>query len=446
MKKVISMVSLVSLLVPILLFANGTNEVKSVESDKPVLVIWDQFFPESQDKLMNSFVEEFEKNHNVDIQRTVYDTDSLRTTLRTSLTTVSGPDIFYFDAGPAYLGAYASAGLVKDLTQDYSEKGWNDRFADWASGRVTFEGEKYGVPHEIEYTCVYLNKAILNKIGMSNILVKAEGYDNVYTLNSFKDYENLLAASKQAGYMPIALGNRDPGRGGHVSSYLIALTAGKEKVDSIMFGDNTWEDPAIVKSLELFSDWHKKGYYIPSTNSVSYDEANALFFNSTSATNPTGTWLIADILDQAPNADDYVICMLPPVNGDIPLAGGSGIGSAFAISAKSKVQSLAVEFLDFITNKENSEKWITQGQVIPANTSIDITSMDLPFMMKQAIEGAALTHSYNLDVVMPSSFNDAWLNGLSAIINETKTPQQVAADMQKAWIAAKAAGDYWKSK
>lgn len=446
MKKVISVFLMASLLVPLTLFAGGANEVKSTASEKPVLVIWDQFFPESQDKLMNSFIEEFESSHNVDVQRTVYDTDSLRTTLRTSLTTESGPDIFYFDAGPAYLGAFASAGMVKDLTKAYADKGWNNRLADWAVGRVTYESKKYGVPHEIEYTCVYLNKTILEKLGMANILVKAEGFNDVYTLKTFEDYENLLAASKKAGYMPIALGNRDPGRGGHVSSYLIALTAGRDKIDSIMFGDNSWEDPAVVASLEIFNDWNKKGYYIPSTNSVSYDEANALFFNGTCTTNPTGTWLIADILDQAPNSGDYVICMIPSVDGNLPLAGGSGIGSAFAVSAKSKVQDLAVEFLDFITNKKNSEKWITQGQVIPANTEIDTSGMDLPFMMKQAIEGAALNHCYNLDVVMPSSFNDAWLSGLSAMVNGDKTPQQVAADMQKAWVSAKASGDYWKAK
>lgn len=445
MKKLISMALTLLILVPMIVMASGAKESATMVSDKPVLVIWDQFFPESQDKLMNSFIEEFESIHDVEVQRTVYDTDSLRTTLRTSLTTENGPDIFYYDAGPAYLGAFASAGMVRDLTNDYEEKGWNDRLADWTVGRVTYDSKKYGVPHEIEYTCVYLNRAILAKLGMSDILVEAEGFEDVYTLQSFEDYETLLKESKNAGYIPIALGNRDPGRGGHVSSYLIALTAGRENVDKILFGNDSWENQKIVESLEMFSEWNDKGYFIPSTNSVSYDEANALFFNETIATNPTGTWLIADILDQVDNAEeDYVICMLPSVNGDLPLAGGSGIGSAFAVSAKSEVQDLAVDFLDFITNKQNSEKWITQGQVIPANIEIDTFDMDLPFMMKQAIEGAALNHSYNLDVVMPSEFNDVWLSGLSAIINGTKTPEQVAGEMQKAWEAAKNSGDNWK--
>lgn len=446
MKKSLLLGLTLVVLVPSLLFAGAQVEKASTSENMPVLVIWDQFFPESQNKLMDSFISEFEASHNVKIERTLYDTESLRTTLRSALASGTGPDIFYYDAGPAFLGSFASAGLVKDLTADYEKNGWNDTLSDWATERVTYSGKKYGVPHEIEFTCCYVNKAILKNIGMEDAIIKLGGSENLYTFKDFSVYEAILQKSKEAGYIPLSLGMRNPGYGGHLYSYLVTLTAGKEKIDNILFGDGTWEDPDVVNALELFQEWNEKGYYTPSPNSVSYDETNALFFTGKTATNPSGTWLIADILDQVSNPDDFIIVMLPAEKEGLPVAAGSGIGSCFAISASSKEPELAVEFLNYITNKANSERWINEGQIIPANVTIDLSTIELPFMMKQAIEGASLNHAYNLDVVMPSAWNDAMMNGIQALINGSDTPASVSSKMQKAWADAKAAGDIWKAK
>lgn len=429
-----------------ILFAAGQAE-KAVKADdgKETLVVWDQFYPASQNQLMDEFVKEFEEMHNCKIERVLYDTESMRTTLRTALSSNIGPDIFYYDAGPAFLGAFVNAGLVYDLSDTYVKKGWNNTLAGWTIERVMYNGKQWAVPHEIEFTCLYYNKDIVSKLGFNNRIIKIPGKKDLWTFRSFQDYLDLVQAAKDAGYIGISLGMRNPGYGGHLFSYLVTLSAGKEKIDNILFGDGTWADADVIRALSYFEEFSKKGFYTPSPNSVSYDETNALFFGGRTATNPAGTWLVSDILDEVDDPSKIGFLLLPSMDNPSVISAGAGIGSAFAISEASSKKELAVEFLDYITNKQNSERWISQGQVIPANVKIDLDLIDLPEMMEQAIEGAELVHAYNLDVIMPSEWNQAMMNGIQALVNGTDTPRGVAQKMQEAWAGAKLRGDIWKA-
>ncbi|MBI3961377.1 MAG: extracellular solute-binding protein [Deinococcus sp.] len=64
------------------------------------IVLWDQFFPAAQLVLVDDLIAQFEaQNPGINVERTVFDTDSLRTALRPALSDVGGPDVFYFDSG-----------------------------------------------------------------------------------------------------------------------------------------------------------------------------------------------------------------------------------------------------------------------------------------------------------------------------------------------------------
>lgn len=427
-------------------FASGQRAEEQAEEEGRTLVLWDQFFPDSQSELMDQFIADFEaENPGVTVERSVYDTDSIRTTLRSSLQAGRGPDIFYYDAGPAFLGQLVGAGLVYDLTEVYSETAWDERLVEWAAGRVTYDGRIWGVPNEIEYTNVYYNKEIFEELGVADLVVPAEANSNVMTLESFQDYVEILEAAQADDLIPISFGNRDPGRGGHLFSYFVTLTAGKEQIDEILFGDGSWTEPEIVRAWEIFQRFDEEGFYPDSANAVSYDEGNALFFQGRAATNITGTWLVADLLDTVSNPEDFGFFLLPPVDDSLSLSAAAGIGSAFAISENSENKDLAVEFLDFIMTREAGEAWLMQGNIVPVIKGIDVESLDLPDMMKMVIEGASLPLAYNLDVVMPSEWNDAMKSGNQALINGTMTPREVAQEMQEAWADAKAAGDIWQA-
>ena len=415
-------------------------------AETTVLNLWDQFFSAEPNKLMDEFVAEFEAAHpGVEIKRNVLDTDSIRATLPSALSAGQGPDLFYYDAGPAFLGPLVEAGLVADLTDDYTARGWDDRLVDWATERVTYNDKIWGVPNEIEYTNVYVNLDVLEQLGMKDKLVTAEGYPGLLTLNSLDDYAAILDAAKGKGLIPISFGNRDPGRGGHLFSYFLTLTAGKDLVDDILFGDGRWDDPKVVEAWQLYKSYSDDGYYLPSPNAISYDEGNALFFNGMAATNITGTWLVGDIMGQVADPSTIDFFLLPSASPDLPLSAAAGIGSAFAVSENSPNKELALDFLDFIMSKDAGARWLKDASIVSPVTGIDTASLDLPVMMQRVVEGASLPLSYNLDVVMPAEWNDAMKSGTQALLDGSSTPEQVAANMQSAWEKAKAEGRIWKA-
>ncbi|MFV0335114.1 MAG: ABC transporter substrate-binding protein [Tropicimonas sp.] len=414
--------------------------------DKTVITVWDQFFSAAPNALMDSLAAEFEAaNPGVDIQRNVLDTDAIRATLPSALAAGTGPDIFYYDAGPGFLGPLIDAGLVADLTEEYAARGWNDSLIDWAVERVTFGGRIWGVPNEIEYTNVYFDKAQIEKLGLADLVVPAAGNDGLLTLVSLEDFNTILAAAKEAGSVPIAFGNRDPGRGGHLFSYFLTLTAGKDFVDNILFGEGSWDDPKVVAAWELYKTYGDAGYYVPSANAISYDEGNALFFNGRAATNITGTWLVADIMDQVADPANYDFLMLPSVDAALPLSAAAGIGSTFAVAESSANREVALDFLDFIMSKAAGERWLTEASIVPPVAGIDTDSLNLSPMMQRVVAGASLPLSYNLDVVMPAEWNDAMKSGTQSILDGSAAPADVARAMQAAWETAKAEGRIWKA-
>jgi len=440
LKKSFSMMVMVSILV-ICLFT-------MVEAET-TLTVWDQFFPSAQNELMKAFVEEFEANHpGVNVERSVLDTDSIRVVLKTALASKEGPDVFYYDAGPSFLGALIDPGLVYDLTEEYTKRGWDKRIANWAQLRVMNSGKIYGVPNEVEYTCVYYNKEIMEEIGMADKIISYPENPAVKTLSSFDDYIKILEAAKNAGYVPIAFANRDPGRGGHVFSYLVELTTGRDQIEEILFGDGVWNSQRVVESLQIFKDMNDNGYFPRNVNALGYDEGNSLFFMGQAATHITGTWLIADIMEQMPNPDVVDFFLLPTVAEENPMRAAAGIGSTWAVSSNSDNKELALEFLDYIMSVENARRWLEEGSIIPPINGIQPEKYELTHLMSAAVAGFLIPqgHGFNLDSVMPALWNDAMKNGTQAIINNQKSPQEVANDMQNAWITSKGNNDIWNAK
>ena len=445
MKKIIFMFTAV-LLVAGFVLANGSGDSESEASPEGgrTLTLWDQFFPESQSALMDSFISEFEKSRpGITVERSVYDTDAVRTVLRPALASGSGPDIFYYDAGPAFLGALVGAGLVHDLTDAYAERGLDKSLVPWAVERVSYGGRIWGVPNEIEYTNVYINLAVLEDLGLADTVVETEN-GALLTLRSLDDYRTILDAAAEAGLFGIAFANRDPGRGGHLFSYFVTLTAGKAVIDEILFGDGRWDSPEIIAAWELYRDLG--AYYLPSANAISYDEGNAVFFSGQAATHITGTWLVADIMSEVSDPSSMDFILLPSADPALPLSAAGGIGSAFAVSEGSENADIALDFLEFITTPRAGRRWLEEGSIIPPIPGLKPESYDLSPMTRRAVAGAVLPLAYNLDVVMPEEWNEAMKNATQALLTGDTSPAEAAAAMQEAWAAAKAEGRIWKAR
>ena len=299
-------------------------------------------------ELIKSDIKNFEsQNAGITIKLDVIPSENVRTILQTQLRSGKGPDVFGYDTGPGFAGALAKAGLVHDLTGAYEKYQWP--IYDFAKQRVTFDGKLVGIPNQLETLGLFYNKDLFAKHGVAEPQNMAE---------------LLAGASKlrDAGIIPMAVNDKDGWQGGHLLSMSLSSEVGGAGMDKLLSGETPWDDPSVVKALQVWADLYDQKLLPPSPTAINYDTGNALFYSGKAAINPTGSWLALDTERNAKFEVGYV--PFPSSTGKGIFCGGLGAG-IFINATTTKVDA-AEKFLDYGTTQEHG-KWAVENlQDIPA--------------------------------------------------------------------------------
>lgn len=394
-------------------------------AEKVTLRLWDTFTEEGQSAGMDKMIAKFQETHpNVEFQRDAQTIDDLRPVLQTALGADNGPDIFYYDTGPGYAGVLAKAGLLLPLDEAYKEKGWSDRIFGWTKDRVTFDGKTYGIGNELEFIGVYYNKKIFEELGVTEP-------------KTYEEFLQICGKAKGAGYTPIAFADGPKWPAYHQFSIMANNIAGKEKLNNVLFGDSSWDDPDFTKAIQtFFVDMNKAGYFLKDTTAISYEDGNAVFYSGKAAMDITGTWLLSEMSN---NATDFEVgfFFFPSIEGK-PVLPPGGMGSGYFVNAKTKYPAEAVAFLDFMFSEEGGKIWLEDLSIIPP---IPVKTADLKLepLMKFAVDAVTTVPlGFNIDVLAGDNFNTTQGDGFQAVLLGLKTPEQLIKEMQAAWEADKA--------
>lgn len=388
------------------------------------LRLWDTFTEEGQSAGMDKMIAKFQETHpNVEFQRDAQTIDNLRPVVQTAMGAENGPDIVYYDSGPGYAGVLAEAGLLLPLDDAYAEKGWDDRIFSWTKDRVTFDGKAYGIGNELEFIGVYYNKDIFAELGVSEP-------------KTYEEFIDICDKAKEAGYTPIAFADGPKWPAYHQFSIMANNIAGKDKLDAILFGDASWDDPDIVKAVQtFFVDMNEAGYFLKDTTAISYEDGNAVFYAGGAAMDITGTWLLSEMSN---NAQDFEVgfFFFPSIEGK-PVMPPGGMGSGYFINAKTQYPDVAIEFLDFMFSEEGGKIWLEDLSIIPPIT-VSTADLKLTPLMKFAVNAVTTVPlGYNIDVLAGDNFNTAQGDGYQAVLLGLKTPQELVTELQAAWEADK---------
>ena len=282
--------------------------------------------------------------------------ENVRTILQTQLRSGKGPDVFGYDTGPGFAGALAKAGLVHDLTGAYEKYDWP--IYDFAKQRVTFDGKLVGIPNQLETVGLFYNKDLFAKHGVSEP-------------QNLNDLMAGAAKLRDAGVIPIAVNDKDGWQGGHLLSMSLSSEVGGAGLDKLLSGEIPWDDPSVVKALQVWADLYEQKLLPPSPTAINYDNGNALFYSGKAAINPTGSWLALDTERNAKFEVGYI--PFPSSTGTGIFSGGLGAG-IFINATTTKVDA-AEKFLDYGTTQEHG-KWAVENlQDIPAYP-VDTTDIE----------------------------------------------------------------------
>src|ERR687898_3537749 len=370
-------------------------------------------------------VDRFEEQHpNIDLQREALQPDEVRKEIQSRLRSKDPPDVFAYDTGPGFGGVLAEAGLLRPLENAYTKHGWD--IYDWAKQQATYNGTVYGVPDQVEEIIVYYNKDLMPEVP-----------------KTVDELRQIAGELKAQGIIPFAFGNQEQWPAGHLFSIGVSNVLGREGLDDILYADGRWDTPEVEEAIHLFfRDFVESGYYPGGLSALSYDEANALFYSGEAAMNPTGTWLVPEIVQ---TVQDFEVGFFPfPSIVGSGVSPPAGVGSGLFVAKEASNPQGAIEFIDYLLQDSTARLIIEKLNVIPAQP-VNSKGLEVPELFREVLEDLsaspeAQSFGYNIDVLVPQSFNEVMFSGFQEVLNGTRSPGEQAAALQDAWATAKQQG------
>ncbi len=381
------------------------------------------------ERTAGDIIERFEQeNPGISVRREAMPTEDIRAVIQTRLRSSEPPDLFSYDTGPGFGGVLADAGLLRSLEDAYKQHGWD--IYDWARQRVTYGGTLYGVPDRLEEIIVYYNRGLFESLGVEEP-------------KTVDDLRGIADELRGQGKIPFALGDKERWSAGHLFSIGASNVLGRGGLDDILYGDGRWDTPEVVDVIDLFfRSFVESGYYPNNPSATTYDDANTLFYSGKAAMNPTGTWLVSEIVQAV---QDFEVGFFPfPSIGGSGISPPGGVGAALFVAANAKNPEGAIEFIDYLLQDDTARIIIEKFNTIPAHP-VDTEGLDVPKLFEHVLESLSETpeaqaFGYNIDVVAPQNFNEVMYTGFQEVINGARSPAEQAGALQEAWADAKRAG------
>jgi raffinose/stachyose/melibiose transport system substrate-binding protein len=394
--------------------------------DQVELRVWDQFTdPIESDNADAIYAAFTEQNPNVTITREVFSTEQMRDVVNTAISSGTGPDLIFYDAGPGYAGVLADAGLILPLDDYAAQYGWDERIAAPAVEATTIDGKFYGMPLQTDLIGMYYNKTLLDQEG----LTVPETLDELVAF---------CGQAAEKGFIPVNFADAEGWPAFHQFSMTANQMVGPDGIRALLNNEGSWDTPEIVTAIEsFFVTLRDAGCFPEDPVAIAYDDGSPLFFNGEALLYPTGSWLIAEMEAQMP---DYEVGFVPfpEIEGGKGRVWISGVGSAWYISSTAQHPDEAAAFVDYLFSQEAAEKWIGVSRYfVPVEADLsNIEASPLSSLVIETLQTAGdegVQFGYNVDVLAPPEFNEMMLSGFQAILVGDKTPEQQATDLEAAW-------------
>ena len=370
-------------------------------------------------------VNRFEEQHpKYTLEREAIDPDEMSNVIPSRLRSDEPPDVFSYDTGPGNGGVLAEAGLLLSLEDAYQQRGWG--IYEWAKQRATYNGTLYGVPDQVEEIIVYYNKNLVAEVP-----------------KTIDELRQIADGLKGRGIIPFAFGNQEQWPAGHMFSIGVSNVLGREGLDEILYADGRWDTPEVEEAIYLFfRDFVERGYYPEGLSALGYDGANSLFYSGEAAMNPTGTWLVPEIIQ---TVQDFEVGFFPfPSIEGSGISPPAGVGAGLFVAKEASTLQGTIDFIDYLLQDSTARLIIEKLNVIPAQP-VDSKGLDVPELFKEVLEDLsaspeAQSFGYNIDVLAPQNFNEVMFTGFQKVLDGTRSPAEQSAALQDAWATAKKQG------
>lgn len=310
-------------------------------------------------ELVQQRANEFQEAYpNVTVNVTVRDFGSYPAQLKLALDSDEAPDVAIGNIGYSLDGPLIEAGLIQELTPWAEVYGWEERYPEEVQRQLRFStdgtqfgtGPMFGVPYASDVIGWFYNKEKLAALGLEEP-------------QTFAELEAALAAAKEAGEIPIMLGNVEQWPGLHLFFTVSSNTAGPAETNGIVFGEEgaSWASPGMIAAGEKVAEWGELGYYVDGFNGLAPADAGIRFGQGEGLFAPGGSWGVGDFA--AAMGDNVGFFVTPPNEAGGARAATGSFGYGWHMSTKTDTPDLAAAFIDWMTNEDTARLFIEQGDL-----------------------------------------------------------------------------------
>lgn len=278
--------------------------------------------------------------------------------IKTDFASGNNPDVFGLWPG-SDIRALIKAGKVAELTDVLDEdREWKSTFGETMWAYTTFDGKTYGLPVEIIFECLFVNKDLFKKYG-----VRVPG--------NYEELKEAVRVFKDNGILPFAYNSLAEGT--YLYQNMIAMLGGKEAVEHPC-KDGKLEQ-CYIDAMDYVRELYRLGAFSSNTFTITNNERNILFKEKKAAMIVQGSWFIGDFKEDTGTVD---IIPFPHMNGNgappTSLIYGLGCGT-FHMSRTAwdsgKKREASLKLLKTLTSRETASYLAEQTGML---SNVDIGS------------------------------------------------------------------------
>ena len=338
------------------------------------------------------------------------------------------PDIFGILGEKKDFAIFVNAGHVLNLSSYMqAEAGaWENKFFSKALIVNEFEpGNEfdvapgiYGVPLDVTNIQMLYNKDLFRQAGLN-------------PESPPQTFDQFLAAAKklkEAGIQGLVSGWAETWMIDCLASNFAFNIMGERKVMDTYRGKVPYTDPDWLRVFGLFKELADNDVLATGIISMNNKDAEQNFANGRAAFAFNGSWCVN--VYQGMNPDlDYAAMFVPRISHRYPMLIWGGAGSSFMVNAQAKNREEAVEFLQWLTDSEQQAYLAQATNNLPANKNSLADISPILSQFAQAMDNT--THPNIWPAHESSPVVEAFDLGIQSIILGTKTPEQVAVEVQE---------------
>jgi ABC-type glycerol-3-phosphate transport system substrate-binding protein len=416
---------LASIISFVLLAGCGTGTTQ--QSAKPTVTIW--HWMTDRKPAFEELAKRYEAKTGVKIDFQLYaPSDAYTQKVRAAAQGANLPDIFGILGEKRDFASFVKSGYVLDLTPYMKANGaaWENSFFAKALDVNRFdEGNSYGAnpgiygaPIDIMTIQMVYNKGLFSKLGLNPNKPPV----------TFAELLEIGKKVKAAGMQGLVSGWGEVWMIDCFANNYAFNIMGKDKVLATIRGEVPYTDPDWIKVLSLFKDMQSNGILANGIVTMINKTAEQLFANEKAVFAFNGSWCVNVYNGMNPKLS-YGVILPPKASENFPMAIWGGAGSSFMVSPRSKNKDEAVKFLQWLTDKDQQAYLSETTNNLPANKNCLGKIPDVLAGFAKGMDYA--THPNVWGVSEFSAVIEAWDKGIQSILIGEKSPEQVAAEVQK---------------